>query len=33
MDDPGTSIRGTIGLDWMVDGWSKDIQGGMDERQ
>ena len=23
MDDPGTSIHGTIGLDWMVAGWSK----------
>ena len=33
VDDPRTSIRGTIGLDGMVDGWFKDIQGGMDERQ
>ena len=31
VDDPKTSIRGTIGLDWMVAGWSKDIQGGVDE--
>ena len=33
VDDPRTSIPGTIGLDWMVAGWSKDIQGGIDERQ